>query len=147
MKILVTALMALAVTACASQHGPPKVKGLEAFQSLGHDFWLITAAEEVRGGFESVGHFGYCYYKGQNLARCDRMSPSPSGDFAVYQEASTGHIFLFSTKTGRSTRLTSEFPGLMWSASWQESEKQVTVQVGAASPEKELKLSYAQASG
>ncbi|WP_132982843.1 hypothetical protein [Thermomonas haemolytica] len=147
MRSIAILILAIAATACAMSPRSPAIKGIEASRSLGHGFWLITAAEEVQGSFESIGHFGYCYYRNKNLGRCDRMWPSPSGQFAVYQAASTGHIFLFDTHTGLSTQLTQEFPGLMWSASWREQEKKVIVQVGAAGPEREISLSYAQAGG
>lgn len=147
MRFIAILLLALVATSCALSPSPPAVKGIEASRSLGHGFWLITAMENMRGGFEAIGHFGYCYHRNKNLGRCDRMSPSPSGQLAVYQAASTGYIFLFNTHTGLSTQLTPEFPGLMWSASWREQENKVVVQVGAAGPERELSLSYAQSSG
>lgn len=147
MRFIATLALAFLATSCAMSSRPPAVKGIEASRSLGHGFWLITAADDVQGGFEAIGHFGYCYYGNKNLGRCDRMSPSPSGQLAVYQAAASGQIYLFNARTGLSTQLTTEFPGLMWSASWHEQENKVSVQLGAAGPEREISLSYAQASG
>ena len=141
MRIAIVLLLTLSIIACATKNYSSHVKGLESSRALGHGFWLAVVAENVEGGFEATGHFGYCYYKDRNLGRCDRMSPSPSGRLSVYQEAASGHIYLFDVRTSKSTSLTSTFPGLMRSASWQEAETKVAVQVGTEEAERTILLS------
>lgn len=146
MRILVTLILASAIAACASP-SPPSVKGLEASQSLGHGFWLLTVAENVEGGFEAVGHFGYCYYNDQTLGRCDRMSPSPSGKYAIYQQAASGLVMFFNTRTGQSKQITAAFPGLLGSVTWHEAAQRVEFLAGESGSEQSLTFDFGGAVG
>ena len=101
-------------------------------KDLGHGFSLRTLAQEVHGGFESIGYFGHCFYKNEDLGQCDRMFPAPSGKFAIYQQASSGLVFLFNTKSNKSSQVTSQFQGLLNSATWQEKQELVDFLVGEA---------------
>jgi hypothetical protein len=141
MRVIAVWLLALSLTACASSR-PPSVKGLEASQSLGHGFWLVTVAESFDGSFESIGHFGYCYYYTKNLGRCDRMSPSPSGKFAIYQQAASGLVMFFDARTGRSEQITASFPGLLGPATWRESNQSVEFKAGEPGAEQSVTFDF-----
>ena len=142
MRIFATWLLALSLTACASTPRPPALKGLEASQSLGHGFWLVKVAESVETGFESIGHFGYCYFNTQNLGRCDRMAPSPSGQFAIYQEAASGIVIFFDTRTGHSKQITTSFPGLLGPTTWREVEQRVEFKAGESGVEQSVTFDF-----
>ncbi len=141
MKIVATLLLALSLPACAGSR-PPSVKGLEASQSVGHGFWLITVAESVNVSFESIGHFGYCYYKSQSLGRCDRLSPSPSGDFAIYQQAASGLVMFFDARTGQSKKITESFPGLLGETTWHEPDHRVEFKAGEPGAEQSITFDF-----
>ncbi|MBP1475394.1 hypothetical protein J7I44_13860 [Frateuria sp. MAH-13] len=146
MRVIAILLLALSLMACASSR-PPSVNGLEASQSLGHGFWLITAAENVEGSFESVGHFSYCYYNTLNLGHCDRMSPSPSGKFAIYQQAASGLVMFFNARTGQSKQITATFPGLLGQATWQEPNQRVEFKAGKPGAEQSVTFDFSGAVG
>ena len=141
MRKLIHSLMLLALSDASI--GQPHVQGLETSTDLGHGFWLVTLAQKVTGGFESIGHFRHCYYNERDLGQCNLLSPAPSGDLAVFQESASGNIFLFTTSSGTSTKLTDAFPGLMQSASWDSKASQVTVSVGPYGKERSISFSYA----
>jgi hypothetical protein len=144
MRFIMVCLLTLSLQACADSR-PPSVPGLEDAESLGHGFWLIVVAEETPGGAEAVGHFGYCYYKSQNLGQCDRLSPSPSGKFAIYQQANTGFVLFFDTRTGKSTPITSS--GLLGEASWQEQAQVVQFNAGESGSKKSFTFNFSSAVG
>jgi hypothetical protein len=132
-------LMVIALAGCSQG---PAVKGLESSRSLGHGYWLVTVATPVQGGFESVGHFSHCYYKNQDLGQCDRMSPSPSGKFAIYQQANTGLVMIFDAGVGQSKNVTNSFPGLLGSVNWQEGAGRGQFKAGEAGSERSLTFSF-----
>jgi hypothetical protein len=120
----------------------PAVKGLESSRSLGHGYWLVTVAAPVQGVFESVGHFSHCYYNNQDLGQCDRMSPSPSGKFAIYQRANTGLVMIFDAGAGQSSNVTNSFPGLLGPVNWQESDGRGQFKAGEPGSERSLTFSF-----
>jgi len=146
MRIIAILLLVLSLTACAISR-PPAVKGFEASQPLGHGFWLVTVAESVDGGFESIGHFGYCYYKTLNFGRCDRMSPSPSGKFGSYQRAASGWVMFFDKQTGQSKHITATSPGLLGSATWREHSRRVEFKAGEPGAEQSVTFDFSSAAG
>jgi len=144
MRNLILSIFFLFVTSCASR--APHPSGFESSKSLEHDFWLVTLEQRVSGGFEAIGHFQHCFYRQRDLGQCNTLSPSPSGELAVYQAATSGNLFLFRTKDGAATPLTTEFPGLMASAEWNEQDSRVTVLVGEFGKENPVSFSYGRSS-
>ena len=129
MRIIATVISILALAACANL-SRPSAGGIERSQSLGHGFWIITIAENIQGGFEAIKHSGYCYYRSYNVGLCNRMSPSPSGTFAIYQQTDTGLVMLYDTRSSQSLQLTESFPGLLGPATWQEQRRIVQFNAG-----------------
>jgi hypothetical protein len=118
MRVTFIALFTLTVVVCAQVP-----LGVERTTDLGHGFRrAIIAERNLSGGFESVGHFEYLFYRRQKLARLDGCLVSPSGEAVLYQEASSGNIFVFRRRDGVTTQLTKKFPGLANRFVWHESE-------------------------
>ena len=141
MRAVLIILLAVATPTFASSSAP-QVKGIEGSQSLGHDFWLITVAARVKGGFESIGHFSYCYYKNKSFGQCDLMSPSPSGRYAIYQQGPSGLVMFFDSRTGLTKQVTPSFPGLLGATIWREADQQVEFKAGESGAEKTITFNF-----
>jgi hypothetical protein len=124
----------LALVACvAPQQTTPKpaVNGrLMSSKDLGHGFSVGTYQQSIQGGFESVGYFSHCVFKSQDLGQCESLFPSPSGKFAVYQDATTGFVMFFNASSGKNTQVTSSYQGPLDSATWQEEKARVDFIIG-----------------
>jgi hypothetical protein len=93
----------------------------ESSRSLGHGFREVTrSVRNPPGHWEGIGHFGYIYYKETLLDQCSSSDffISPKGQYAIYNNSSTGVVTLFETKTRTTKALTnqslldSSFPSL-----------------------------------
>jgi hypothetical protein len=106
-------------------------------KDLGFGFRRVTIAESnPPNSFESVGYFEYLFYRDRKLARLDECSVSPHGDSVVYQEASSGNIFLFRRAASKTTQLTRKFPGLAYRFAWHEPEGYISIFVVPSSTSK-----------
>ena len=112
---------------------------MESLRSLGYDFWFVGVAVKGASSFEGISHFRHCYYREKDLGGCNNLSPSPLGKLAIFQESSSGQIFLFDTSSGKSTQLTRMFPGVMSSAAWQVETSSVTIYLYGTHPPVSLK--------
>jgi len=128
MRRIIFFVTSIALAACTAVQTPKK-GGMSA-KDLGHGFSIRVLAQEVHGGFESMGYFSHCFYQNEDLGQCDHMFPAPSGKFAIYQQASSGLVFFFNTKSHKSSQVTSQFQGLLNSATWQEKQERVDFLVG-----------------
>ena len=108
--------------------GPAAGAVVERDVDLGHGFRRVVLAEHISYGFESIGHFEYIYYRDLRLGRVDDCSVSPSGNYAIYQEASEGNLFLFRCSDQRSKQLTRRFIELTDLFRWHEEARTVEVQ-------------------
>jgi hypothetical protein len=106
---------------------PPQGGWVEQTIDLGSGFRRVVIAEAAKSSFESVGHFGYLYYKDLRLCRVGNCSVSPSGKFAIYQDGPSGIVFLFRREDAKVTRLTNKFIAYANSFDWHESENLVDV--------------------
>ena len=97
---------------------------IEQSENLGFGFSAVVLAEknEFPNAFESVGHFGHLFYRGSDLGHVHDSLPSPSGRAIVYQEATSGKIFVFYRDGWKTVELTKEFPGLVNRFVWHEAE-------------------------
>jgi hypothetical protein len=97
---------------------------IERSENLGFGFSAVVLAEknEFPNAFESVGHFGHLFYRGQDLGHVNDSLASPSGKAIVYQEATSGKIFVFYRDDRKTVELTKEFPGLVNRFVWHEAE-------------------------
>lgn len=102
--------------------------GIERSRNLGYGFHRDVIAEAAAPNarvFESVGHFEYLFYRKQKLAAlnsCECLL-TPDGHAIVYQEGSTGNIFLFRRNSGKTVQLTQAFPGLAMQMKWQAPDR------------------------
>jgi hypothetical protein len=64
-------------------------------EDLGAGFRLVTLAEHIEGGLESIYHGEYLFYRDRKLASWSSAAVSPSRQFAVYLEQHSRHPTLF----------------------------------------------------
>jgi hypothetical protein len=100
---------------------------IERSENLGFGFRRVTLAKAVNTSFESVGHFQYLYYHDQQLSGVGECSISPSGKFAIYQDGSSGNLFLFRRTDRRVNPLSRKFIALVERFEWHESLNAVDV--------------------
>ena len=118
MRTVLAVLSCVTVTVCA-QHLPVVERSIE----LGFGFRRDVIAEQnPPNSFESIGHFESLFYRSQKLAKLDDCLVSPSGDAIVYQEATSGNIFVFNRRDDTTIQLTKTFPGLANKFVWHERE-------------------------
>jgi hypothetical protein len=111
--------------------------GVERTKSLGHGFHRDVIAEAAPPNakvFESVGHLEYLFYRDRKLGRLDECLVAPSGRAIVYQEATSGNIFVFDSQSGKTIQLTKRFPGLATRFVWHEGQGSILAFV-APSPQ------------
>ena len=113
-SILTFAFLPLFLSACATA---PRA---ERTTDLGFGFRRVVVAEPSASSFESIGHFEYLFFRDRRLCQVGACSISPSGRYAVYQDAPSGHLFLFRPADGRLAQLNSEFVALIDTFEWHE---------------------------
>jgi len=126
----VVALVALlALSAGVNANAKPRVLS-ERSQDLGFGFREVTrSVENPPGSFEGVGHFGFLYFRDQELSQHGTYSISPSGRYLVYQDGPSGDIVLFAAAS-RKTRVVQKWPGaLVAEFKWGKEEKEVTISI------------------
>jgi len=104
---------------------PPLMSGcatapVERTTDLGSGFRRVVMAEPSGSSFESIGHFEYLYFRHRRLCQVGACSVSPSGKYAIYQDAPSGNLFLFCPAERSLTQLTSELIALADNFDWHE---------------------------
>lgn len=119
-------LLLLTLLSQASQAFPkiPKNAEVEHVSDLGFGFRAVTLL--IPTSWE-IGHFGFLYHQDQILCDLGKCSVAPSGDYAVFQEGSTGNLFLYRRADGRRAKLTSRFIALVREFEWHEDIDNVEV--------------------
>src|SRR5438445_12958794 len=113
----IAALAALVYSYERSQRGKP-VQGVEHVEDLGFGFRRVTIAKLNK--FE-LGHYPFLYYRDRLLCQIGPPpSISPSGNFAIYQDARSGKLILFRRRDEKTTELTSSFIGVANPFVWHE---------------------------
>ena len=82
---------------------------------------------ESGSDFESIGYFNHCFYRGRDFGQCDRLSVSPSGRYALWQDSSSGGLRVFSPRWREPQFIFEEFQGLVLDVAWDEDASQVHV--------------------
>jgi hypothetical protein len=136
-KIIASVFLALLLGACASSprkvslepsnEYPPPGTVIEKVFDLGHGFQNVHLGESIPGKYKIVDHYSYLYYGKQRLSRIQRCSVSPSGKHAIYQEAQSGCLFLFTPATNNLIQLTQRYIGYADSFRWREEANRVHV--------------------
>ena len=132
MRIAVTIVVAGVVVLLGGIYGyeryqrASQLKGVESIEELGYGFRRVVIAKSNKG---EVGHYPFFYYRDRLL--CQIGSPpsiSPSGEFAVCQDARSGKLILFRRRDENVTDLTKTFIGIPSRFVWhEEGERSVEV--------------------
>ncbi|HEY4282037.1 MAG TPA: hypothetical protein VGM62_03165 [Chthoniobacterales bacterium] len=121
------ALSALVYGYVWSQRDKP-MKGVEKIEDLGFGFRRITIAKFDKA---ELKHYPFLYYRERLLGQLAAPpSISPTGNYAVYQDARTGKLILFRRSDEKITDLTSTFIGLVNSYVWHEDQGNVEAVLG-----------------
>ena len=114
------AVVLLFLGACAGSR-------VERTSDLGFGFRRVTMAQPSQSPFESTGHFEYLYFRDRQLCEVGACSISPSGQYAIYQDGSSGNLFLFSPKDDSPIQLAQPFVALVDTFEWHEENRIVRV--------------------
>jgi hypothetical protein len=96
------------------------MKGVEQVEELGFGFRRVTIAKLNK--FE-LGHYPFLYYRNRLLCQIGAPpSISPSGNFAIYQDARSGKLILFRRRDEKVSQLTATFAGVASPFVWHEEE-------------------------
>ena len=119
---VVAVLLALSALVYGYQryHRATAMRGVEQVEDLGFGFRRVKIAKINK--FE-LGHYSFLYYGDRLL--CQIGSPpsiSPSGNFAIYQDARSGKLILFRRRDEKTTELTSTFIGVTYPFVWHEEQ-------------------------
>ena len=122
------------LSGCATCAGG--ASGVEQLKPHAGGFCEATLQVSGDFGFESVGHFNHCFYKSRDFGQCQNMSVAPSGSVALWQDSSTGSVFVYRPGWQKPAVVLKSFPSprSLESAVWDESAGSVTVK-GWAHPE------------
>ena len=104
--------------------------GMENVQDLGHGFKRATIVKTDKFG---TGRFPFFFYKDKPLCQVGpgaEPSISPSGKYAVYQDARNGKLILFRARDEKVIELTKVFVGIANPYTWHEDEG--TIECGFA---------------
>lgn len=85
---------------------------IESRRELGYGFRFLTIAKDSNSSFEGIGHFQYLYYKETEISQSSTCSVAKDGKFAIYQDDSSGNIFVF-FPSKKSIQLTKKSPGVV----------------------------------
>ena len=126
-RCLVAVLSLLSLSASAATGAKRRVLS-ETSKELGFGFREVTrSVENPAGSFEGVGHFGFLYFRDQELAQHGAYSISPSGRYAVYQDGPSGDIVLFAVAS-RKARVVQKYPGaLVADFKWGKQERDMMI--------------------
>jgi hypothetical protein len=100
---------------------------VEKTADLGFGFRRVTLAQRSQSPFESTGHVESLYFRDRRLCQVGACSISPSGQYAIYQDASSGALFLFNPADGEPIQLAQPFVALVDTFEWLEEARIVRV--------------------
>ncbi len=102
----------------------------ERVQNLGSGF-LLVYREVVNppDHWEGVGHFSFLYFRERQLCQCSSgdFSIAPSARYAIFQDGSSGKLFIFKAQTGSLFEATTKYIGAPETFTWDEAKGLVTV--------------------
>ena len=109
-------------------HRGNSLAGVEHIEDLGFGFRRVTIAKSNKG---ELGHYPFLYYRDRLLCQIGPPpSISPSGEFAIYQDARSGKLILFRRRDEKITVLTATFIGVADPFVWHEDQGTVEAQLG-----------------
>ena len=108
--ISVVLLISSVQTCLANPDPPPKAPtkfegGYEVEEEveLGFGFRAVTLL--IPTSWE-VGHFGFLYYRDQQICHVGSCAVSPSGEYVVFQDVPSAQVFVYRRIDGRRAQLT-----------------------------------------
>lgn len=117
-------------------HSPPSPKPgqplVEKSEDVGGGFRRVMLAEYVEGGFESVYHGEYLFYRDRKLAFWLADSVAPSRQFAIYLDTESKHLVLFRVAEQRVVELDHEPINDFGGFDWDEANGKVTLRYSSA---------------
>jgi hypothetical protein len=112
----------------ARYHRANPLRGAEHIEDLGFGFRRVTIAKVTKS---ELGHFPFLFYRDRLLCQIGPPpSISPSGNFAIYQDARSGKLILFRRRDEKTTELTSTFIGVANPFVWHEEQGTVEAGIG-----------------
>lgn len=97
---------------------------IEEELDLGFGFRVLTLLLPTSWEF---GHFGFLYYRDQEICRLGNCAVSPTGDYVIFQSAITGNLALYRRADGRQAKLARGSGGVAESFEWSEDSRRVNV--------------------
>jgi len=123
----IVALAALVYGYERYQSGKPK-EGVEKTEELGFGFRRLTIAKFNKA---ELGHYPFLFYRDRLICQIGAPpSISPSGNFAVCQDARSGKLILFRRADEKTTELTKSFFGVANRFVWHEDQGTVEAEIG-----------------
>ena len=113
---------------------------LEKEEYLGNGFRRVMLAEFITGGFESVYHGEYLYYRDRKLADWLSASAAPSQQFAIYIDPASDRLVLFRIADQKAIELTDEPVTDFGGFEWDEANGKVTLRYSSARPPQDFPL-------
>jgi len=106
----------------------------ETSKDLGFGFRQVARSEHTPpGAWEGVYHSRLLFYKDTQLSQYDTYSIAPSGRYAIFQDAPTGEIVLFTPSTAK-RKIVAQYSGSLASQYvWKTDLSEVTVLFGNGS--------------
>lgn len=102
---------------------------------LGHGFRFQESKQvNVKGRWHSDHSFKFLYHEKRFICQCSQFFISPSGQFAIFQDASNLQISRFKTSANDSRALPKLPVGRLMDVTWGKNEKQITLHI-AEKPE------------
>lgn len=102
---------------------------------LGHGFRFQESKQvNVKGRWHSDHSFKFLYHEKRFICQCSQFFISPTGQFAIFQDASNLQISRFKTSANNSRALPKLPAGKLVDVSWSKNEKQITLHI-AEKPE------------
>lgn len=97
---------------------------------LGHGFRFQESKQvNVKGRWHSDHSFKFLYHEKRFICQCSQFFISPTGQFAIFQDASNLQISRFKTSANDSRALKNLRAGRLMDVTWSKSEKQVTLHI------------------
>lgn len=97
---------------------------------LGHGFRFQESKQvNVKGRWHSDRSFKFLYHEKRFICQCSQFFISPTGQFAIFQDASNLQISRFKTSAYDSRALKKLPAGRLMDVTWSKNEKQIIVHI------------------
>lgn len=111
--LILAILLVSSIQTCQAHSDPPQQTpakyegGYEVEEEVDLGFGFRAVMLLVPTSWE-VGHFGFLYYRDQQICRVGTCAVSPSGEYVIFQDVPSAHVFVYRRVDGRRARLTTQ---------------------------------------